>query len=464
MADQLDLSLPETAKRPKGSSSLVPALLAIVILLGAVNLVVTLTGGKRSAATPFAQTSDGDAHKDLALRLEKSDLPVAAAQVWQEHLSTAAPDAEETAKIHYRIGKLYQEAGDYEKALTHYYRSENAAALDDLSLEMSRRVGRCLDMLGKFSAMDRDFAERTRIDDSLAAPGDTIVAEIGTEKISAADLDRRIEKLIDAQLARLASMAPPEELSAQKKQMLKALDNPSQRTALLNEIILQEIMYRKARQEKLAEDPDVRQLLRDTEKSILAQRLIGRELSVRIQITPGDVATYYEAHKDEYTEPEKIQISAILVGDEETAGSVRKRLDTQETFRDVAKELSRDSATRKSGGEIKDWLSETELAARLGADPETAEKLFAAEEGSVADGAVKSDRGLWIVKVRSRKPSAQKPLQDVRAEAYRALRRQKEREVTEALAARLKEEFNVVIHHTALSSKTPGDTEPEKDE
>lgn len=464
MADPLDLSLPQTAKRPKGSSGPVSVLLVIVILLAAVNLIVTLAARERRAAAPSPRTSDTRAHKDLALRLEKSDLPAAAAAAWQEHLDTTALGAQETARIHYRIGKLYQETGDYEKALTHYFRSESAAALDDVSLEMSRRVRQCLEALGKFSAMGRDSAERTRIDSSSPAPGEQVVAEIGTEKISAADLDRRIEKLIDAQLSRLASMAPPEELNAQKKQLLATLDSPQQRASLLNEIILQEIMYRKACEEKLADDPDVRALLRDTEKSVLAQRLIDRELSARIQITPGDVKTYYEAHKDDYTEPEKIQISAILTDDDAAAGAARKRLDAGEAFEDVAKELSRDNATRESGGEIPRSLSRTELMSALRIDAQAADKLFAAEQGTVAGGAVKSERGAWIVKIRSRNPSRQKPLEKVRSDAYRALRREKEREITEALAARLKEEFNVVIHHAALSPKTPEDTEPEKDD
>ena len=405
-----------------------------------------------------------DARKDLALRLENSDLPVAAAAVWQEYINTALPDAEEVAKIHYRIGKLFKEAGDWENALTHYYRSESAAALDDLSLEMSRRASQCLELLGKFSAMDRDFAERTRIDGSRDTGGERIVAEIGTEKISAADLDRRIEKLIDGQLARVASMAPPDQLKAQKRQMLKALDNPRQRAAILNEIILREVMYREARREKLAEDPDVRELLRDTEKNILAQRLVDRELAAGIQITPGDVQTYYEARKDDYMDPEKVQISVILVDDDEAAGKARGRLDAGETFEDLAKELSSDTATREDGGEVPRWLPRTEIAALLSVDAEAAARLFATGEGTVADGAVKSERGVWIVKVRTRRPARQKPFEEIRADAFRALRLAKVREITEALAARLKEEFNVVIHQAALSSETREGMEPAKDE
>jgi hypothetical protein len=53
------------------------------------------------------------------------------------------------------------------------------------------------------------------------------------------------------------------------------------------------------------EDPDVQAEIKNNERSILAHKVIQKAYSELIKISPGDLKTYYEAHKEEYQKQQK---------------------------------------------------------------------------------------------------------------------------------------------------------------
>jgi hypothetical protein len=302
MPDQLDLRVPgrdgETTARPARKPTV---LLVLVLLLAAANLGVTLWRSGTGATGPAPHELDAEARKDLALKLEKQGLNQAAAEAWRDYLAVAGGSAERVAKLWYRIGTLHQEARQYEQALDSYYRSERFADVDVLAGEIGRRTQECLEALGKFAALRYELAERVGLDEDAAAAGDTVVAEIGPRTITQAELDGLIEARIERQLSQFASFLPQEERRQQKEQLLQQFSTTTQRLQFLNEVILQEMLSRRARELQLTEDPEVRALLEDQERAVLASRVIEQAYSDRINITPGDLQTYYQAHKGSYT-------------------------------------------------------------------------------------------------------------------------------------------------------------------
>jgi len=336
MSDKLNLTLPEREKKPSGPPAGMLVLLFLVLIVGILNVVVTLSRGGGSTA-PTASGLRPEAQKDLAMKLERQELSGPAAAAWQEYLAAAQPNTEERAKIWYRIGKLRQGAGEHEKALESYYRSESFARLDDLGPEISRRTQECLEARGKFAALRYELAERVGVGDQKDAGGEEVVAEIGPQKITKADLDRRIEEQIERQLTRFAAYMPDEQRRKQKEALLKQFSSAQQRLQLLNQFVVEEVLYRRARADKLADDPVTRGMLRDAERGILAQKVIEKELADQIRITPGDMKTYYEAHKKDYVRPARAQISHILVKDQKAADNVLKKLKEGKDFAAVAK-------------------------------------------------------------------------------------------------------------------------------
>ena len=456
MADQLKLALPERAKGTSHFSKVVPALLAAVLVVGIVNLYFLKTeGGPASRGEIEARLSAGEL-KDLALKLEKQQLNSSAVEAWTEYLKSTEAASAERAKIWYRIGTLEQSAGNYENALNAFYRSEALAEVKELASEINRRVGECLEALGKFAALRYELAGRTGVEERPPA-GEDVIGEIGVQKITNAQLDRMVEEQIELQLSQLAAYLPAEQIKQQKEAMLKRFSSSQARLQLLNQIITEEILSRRAREIRLAEEPAIRKFLKDVEKKILAQKLIEKEAREKINITEGDVKTYYEANKKKYVQGERVEISHILVDDERTAAELLKKIKAGETFEKLAKTYSEDEATKDKGGIIEGWATKASYIPGIGSSEEASAVIFSTEEGAVAEKFVKSDKGFHLIKVRKRQRERQKSFDEVGREVRSALQSQKEKEVQQNLIEELKERYNVVIHFSRFESERPAE-------
>jgi hypothetical protein len=143
--------------------------------------------------------------------------------------------------------------------------------------------------------------DRTSLDDSARA-GANVVAEIGPEKITEADLDAIIESNIDNQLSPMAAFMTAEQLNEQKAKMLEQFRTSQTKSQFLQTWLAQEILYRQALKENLSNDEKIKKLLDDLGRDVLSQEIMSRQLAAKINITENDVQTYYNANKDKYIE------------------------------------------------------------------------------------------------------------------------------------------------------------------
>jgi len=463
MSEELNLSVPQRKNKAAGNFNRGLWILLLLLLgVGIANVVLTVKRDRAETNIPSGLTPDSQ--KELALKLEKQGLRAAAIRTWQGYLAETGSDPDGQAKIWYRIGKLYQQDGKYEEALESYYRSESFTKLDDLSDEIGRRTQECLEAAGKFAALRYELKDRVDQDQSSGTAGQEVVAEIGAEKITGAQLDQMIEKQVDQQLTQMqmTGMFPPEQIPQQKERLLKRFTAPEERLRMLNQFIVEEVLYRLARQEKLAEKPETRDLLNDVEKKVLAQALVQSELADKIHITPADLQTYYQAHRKDYVQPEQAQISHILAAEQETADTVLKRLQAGGDFAQAVQEFSRDAATKEQGGEISGWIQKGGYISGIGRSEAAAGFIFSTDPNTLVPEPVKTDKGYHIIKVRARQPERQKQFDEVQMEVFRALRQQKEQEVQEALINELKEKYQVVIHRSQFMSADETTNEPKK--
>jgi hypothetical protein len=283
--------------------SIVAAILAVTLALA----VFFVANGERRTRAGGSSGLSGKSLEELALKLEDQKLSGAAARAWTEYLAAARPADEESARIWFRIGKLRQDASECESALEAYYRSEALAKIDELGPEISKRTAECLEALGKFAALNYELESRTAVAKSDSSGGKDVLAEVGTWKITRADLDMMIEAEIDAELGQLAGSLTPEEKRAQKQKLLDEVLKQGERDKWLQRFIAEEMLYRRAREEKLSDDPGFQSLTRNLERKILAQKLLDQEFAKRVSIAPDDVKSYYEAHKDEFKKDDKVQ-------------------------------------------------------------------------------------------------------------------------------------------------------------
>jgi len=461
MTEELDFSMPtHEEKRAQSGSKILVILMVIVLIAVLANMGIVLmqkggTGDESEGAALSAKQ-----HKDLALKLEKQGLNTASAAAWKAYLRAASLRRVEVARIWYRIGKIYQADNQYDLALDAFYRSETYAKPDDISPEIARRVQESLEAMGKFAALRYELADRVgTVGVTTESPsgdtGDPVVAEIGPQRITKSDLDRRIERLIETQISQYASYLPEEEAKKRIEEILKQYSSDNQRQVFLNQYLVEEILYRKARESGLMNDPDVRVALQDMERSMLAGKMMEKEFADKIKITSGDLETYYEATKPEYVQPERASVAHILVKNQQEATTARKRLEKGDDFATVAAEVSRDALTREKGGELAEWIERSEVSdiPGLGRSDTAIKAIFSTDQGHLVKEDVKTDKGIHVIKVLKREAERQKTFDEVKNEVALALRSRKEREVQQDLFARLREQYDVVIHQSVFSNE-----------
>jgi len=292
MSDKLNFSVPKTkAKQP----FIFPVMVVLQVVILAIILTALTVNLVMPAGTGYLPA---DAQKELAMKLQKQGLAESAVQAWKDYLAVARVSANERAATWYTIGKIYQEAGLYEQALDSFYRSESVFKREDLKDDLSRRIQDSLEMAGRFAALRYELSDRVGLQEKDA--GDEVLAEIGTEKITKADIDKRIDEQVDFVISRYAAYMDKDALTKQREELFKYYSGADGQQRMLTQYIQEELLYRKAREEKLAEDAGTRALLRDQERKVLAEQLLTKKKSDLVNITENDLKAYYEAQKGDY--------------------------------------------------------------------------------------------------------------------------------------------------------------------
>jgi len=313
MEEKLDFSLPGKKQKNSFTSGIVIILLLILIGLGAANLLVRPSSQGPYSANAVSALSPEQV-KQLAVKLAGRNLYARAAKVWQDYLA---------------LNKL----PDYAEAIEYFYRSEAVAGINELEPQINAHIKNCFEKLGKFSALRYELMDRTSFKKAKEA-GDKIVAEIGAEKMTEADLDALIEAAIDNQLAPMVSFVTTEQLNEQKKKMLEQYRNPSVKAQFLQSWLAEEVLYRQGLKEDLMEEPGTKRLIEDLTRGVLSRQLMNAELAGKINITETDLQTYYEANRDKFIEP----------ADKEDPNSSER----QKSFDEVRDQIMTELLNRKS--------------------------------------------------------------------------------------------------------------------
>ncbi len=450
MEEKLNFSLPENKSKGSVAVTISIILLLIILVLTAANLVVRLRNvtGKTSI-TPT--TLSAEQTKQLATKLSERNLYDAAAKVWQEYIITASPDKSERAKAFFQIGTLLEKAGKYEDAIENYYRSEMTEKLDELSSQINTHIKDCFEKLGTFSAMRYEIMDRTSIKNAEPAGG-KVLAEIGPEKITEADLDAKIEDSINNQLSQVSAFMTAEQLNEQKKKMLEQFQKPQAKQQVLQSMLMQEILYRQGLEEQLSEKPQIKKMIGDVSREIIAHQQMNNQLASKINITDSDLQTYYTANKNQYVEPARAKISHILVADQQQAKDVIERVKKGEDFGKLVKELSLDDKTKNDNGQISEEAVKGSYVPVIGDVNGLNEKIFEANAPAVLEEPFKTEKGWEVIKVDSKTQERQKSFDEARQQVISALLEEKRRDVQQDYIKGLMDKYKVVIHTSAIDS------------
>lgn len=259
-----------------------------------------------------------------------------------------------------------------------------------------------------------------------------IIARINDQIITTTDYDRSEKELDQEERQRGASM---QEASDARRDLLRNLidqqlwlskgkelgiTGETELVNRLNEIRKQYNLSTMEDLEKAAKDQGVsfEDFKANIRNGIITQDVMRQEVGNKISITPGEVERYYEAHKQDYAQPESVNLGEILIstGDQDPAdeqkvaaaqakaNDIEAKLLAGGDFSQLARSFS-DGPTASSGGDLGQF--------RRGALAKVLEdQVFPLKAGQYTQP-IRTRQGFVILKVTAHNPGGVQPFKNI---------------------------------------------------
>ena len=270
----------------------------------------------------------------------------------------------------------------------------------------------------------------------------TVLATVGNEKITKGDLDKQVDAQLKQQFGDdyATNTKLQEQVKQAKQQGLTSLVNQSVILQKATELNLkpsddeinskvdetmngyktqypEEGQFEEAlKQAGLTEDE-----LRDSLKKQIIMSAVQDDILKDITVTDEDIQTYYDENKDtQFSVGAGANVAHILVDSEETAKSLKAKLDAGADFATLAKENSKDTGTATKGGSLGFIpYNSTQYVA------EFVEGFKNLKEGEVSQP-VKSQYGYHLIKATGLKGATVTPIDQVKDQIKSSLLQQKQ--------------------------------------
>jgi peptidyl-prolyl cis-trans isomerase SurA len=289
-----------------------------------------------------------------------------------------------------------------------------------------------------------------------------VIVHVNDEIISRSDVERSVQQL--AQENQQANASPTEAAERQKN--------------LLRDMIDQQLLLSRAKELGLNVDAEVIRRLDDIRKqnhmdtmedlekaarsqgvsfedfkaqirnSILTQQVVRDEVGRRLQMTQGQEQAYYEAHKQDFAQPEQIKLSEILIPTaadandaavaqaQTKAEEVAAKLKAGDKFEDLAKTYS-GGQTAAQGGDL--GLYKRGALAKVLED-----QTFNLKAGE-STAPIRTRQGFVILKVTDHIPAGVPALKDVEPQIQEAMYTEQMQPALRAYLTKLREEAYIDI-------------------
>lgn len=209
------------------------------------------------------------------------------------------------------------------------------------------------------------------------------------------------------------------------------------RERFVENYILHQLLFEEGVERGLDRDPDIRRQVEDMNRRLVVQKLV-KELQTVPPITDEQIEAYYEENETRYSTT-TLRARHILVREEERADELREKLESDpESFEELAKEHSVDTASARKGGDL-GFFGHGRMV------PEFEAAAFALKEPGDLSPVVKTQYGYHIIRLEERREGEGKPLDQVREQIRASLRHEAVQERTQEYYEDLKDRANIRI-------------------
>ncbi len=414
----------------------VMVLLVLQLVMLAVVVVMWRQAGHPAAGGTVASNGwTAQQQLDHANMLLAKGLKEQGAEALERYLEQSGVGGSRRAGLAYQIGTLYMELGRYDQALGWLYQVEQADPKTELKDDVGRKIVECLERSQLTMQARYELASRTQAsssdESSSAASESVVIARIGEDKVTMADLDKALAQVPEG--------------------MRREFETPEGKLNFAKEYVSREILFRKGQRLGYDRDPKYREAVQLLAKQLVIERVVSEELKRSVHVDPGDVRRYYEANKERYKTPAQLRLSVIRVMDQAAAEAAAKRLADGESFAAVASAVSTHEPTKVHGGEIEGAVSDGgELAGVVQPKP-----LWDAVHRAGIPGTtepVEAGGAWWIVRVEEVvEPESVPPFEAIRSRVEGQYRFEKEGQAVQEMLRRVLQEQTVEFYGDRLS-------------
>lgn len=205
-------------------------------------------------------------------------------------------------------------------------------------------------------------------------------------------------------------------MNSMDPQILPQFQSEAGQKQLIAELINQELFYLDAIKQGLDKD-DRFKIEADRLHDNLLKQFALSELLNNIPISSEEIAAYYEENKDQFTSPERVKASHILVKSEKEASDIIKELEAGLSFEDAAAKYST-CPSKEKGGDL-GFFTRGQMVA------EFEDVAFTLELNKISQP-VQTQFGYHIIKVTDSKTAGTKSLDEAKNEIKDILLGQKQ--------------------------------------
>lgn len=254
-------------------------------------------------------------------------------------------------------------------------------------------------------------------------PAGLVIAEVAEEKITLAQFIRRVNLDKVRQL--------PDTMA------LRAMRH------LLEDDLLRILLKVEALARGYDHRPEIQRELDRVRGNLAVDLLLSRVVFAKLKVGDDEVESYYQLHPQEFTVPEAVKVSLIVVQTEEEARTVMGELQNGRDFAALARKTSKDTTSAAVGGEV-GWISKGRVL------PDVEKVVFSLKEGEV--GLATTNTASYVIRVDERKEAQLKPLGEVREQARRSAAREKSQQTLKKWVVQLREASVVEIDEDAVAT------------
>ncbi len=231
------------------------------------------------------------------------------------------------------------------------------------------------------------------------AGGKEVIATVGREQITRADLERRMSQLDENVRSSLAS--------------------PERQAEFLNYLVEEKLLRLDAEKRGLDRDPQFMALMEDARQQLLVRALSEKVLVPMAQPDSAEIARYYAENPAEFKVPEQASGRQIVVASESEARALRRLLLRGASFDSLVTARSIDPQTRNLGGAI-GFVQRGSPVRGLGVNDAFVQAVMAVPEGQISEP-IRTAKGYHLVKVESHSPERVRDLASMRDALARKL-------------------------------------------